>query len=88
MENWYEFTAYNSQPHYGYGTQTEADAYCDILNRNREVGQYHYRQMDSTETGRLDSGEDCDGFKLDLALDSQAEQDEWRAEQNILAPRE
>jgi len=77
MERWYAFTAYNSQAHYGFGTEQEADKYQDILNRNREVNQYHYRAMSQEEAARLDSGDDTDGFRLDLALDTQAEQDEF-----------
>ena len=40
--HWFEFTAYNSQAVYGYGTKSEADKYCDHLNKGREVNVYGY----------------------------------------------
>ena len=70
-ENWYEFTAFNSQSHYGFGTQAEAHKYCDLINRNREVNVYHARLMSVDETQALDSGDDTDGFSLDLAIDTE-----------------
>ena len=81
MEKWFEFTAYNAPAVYGFGTEQEAQKYCDILNRNLDVNQYHNREMGSDETPGLDSGSDNDGFRLDLALDTQAEQDAWRRNQ-------
>lgn len=77
MEKWFAFTAYNAQPAYGFGTVHEADKYVNVLNRDREINQYHYREMSTDETVGLDSGDDTDGFRLDLALDAQADQDEW-----------
>jgi hypothetical protein len=76
MEKWFEFTAYNSQAAHGFGTEEEASKYCDILNRSRDVNQYHYREMEGNETAALDSGDDTDGFRLDLELDAQDEQNE------------
>ena len=75
MEQWFEFRAYNSQAAHAYGTEREADLYCDVLNRGRDVNCYGYRAMHDTETDGLDSGADTDGFRLDLALDAQAEID-------------
>ncbi len=79
MENWYEFTAYNSQALYGYGTADEAGAYCAILNRDREVNVYGYQTLNNESAARLDDGDDTDGFNLSDALATQAENDEWRA---------
>ena len=75
MEAWFMFRAYNSQASFGFGTEKEAVAYCDILNRKRAVNCYHYRALTDEESVKLDSGEDTDGFRLDLALDTQAEID-------------
>lgn len=75
-ETWFIFTAYNSQAHFGYGTPEEADRYCDVLNRGREINYYHAREMTPEEYARLESGDDTDGFRLDDALATQAEQDE------------
>lgn len=84
VEKWFMFTAYNSQAHYGFGTRQEADKYCDILNRNREVGQYGYNEItDADALASLNNGDDTDGFRLDDALAAQVEQDEWRAEQDV-----
>jgi hypothetical protein len=77
MERWFLFTAYNSQPLFGFGTEQEADAYCDVLNRKRGVNQYHYRAMSGDEAQALDSGRDTDGFRLDDEIATQAENDEW-----------
>ena len=38
---WWVFRAWNQQSHYGYGTGTAANAYCDILNRRRDAGHYY-----------------------------------------------
>lgn len=81
MEKWFEFTAYNSQTLYGFGTDAEASKYCDIINRHREVNVYGYRELSEGEAAGLESGDDTDGFRLDLELDNRAEQDEWRAEE-------
>jgi hypothetical protein len=37
VERWWIFLAYNSPAVYGYGTKQEADDYCHILNRDRDV---------------------------------------------------
>lgn len=73
MEKWFKFTAYNSQAVYGIGTEAEADKYCDILNSKREINVYSWRELDGEAAKRLDSGDDTDGFRLDVALDACAE---------------
>lgn len=40
--NWYEFTAYNSEAIYGYGTEAEAAEYCERLNKDRDINVYSY----------------------------------------------
>lgn len=40
METTYEFTAYNTEVIYGYGSEIEARLYLDWLNRDREMNQY------------------------------------------------
>jgi hypothetical protein len=80
MEKWFEFTAFNSQAHYGFGTEQEASAYQDILNRKREVGQYGYTEItDADALAKLNSGDDTDGFRLDDAIATQKANDEWQA---------
>lgn len=49
MNNLYEFAAYNSQKMYGWGDDAEADAYCDHLNRDREINVYAWRQITDTD---------------------------------------
>ena len=80
MEKWFVFTAYNSQAAYGYGTEKEADAYADILNRKREINVYGYEEITDPDTlAGLDSGSDTDGFRLDEAIDTAAENDAHNA---------
>ena len=66
---WYEFTAYNSQAIYGYGTKDVADRYCDHLNKGREINVYGYSIAEG-------SNEDyCDHwFNLDDELAAIAEE--------------
>lgn len=55
----YKFTAYNTQAMYGWGDDQEAVAYCDHLNRAREINVYSYAEItDADEIASLDdSGE-------------------------------
>lgn len=78
-ECWWVFTAYNSQTHYGFGSDAEAAAYADILNRGRQVNVYAGDIADDETALRLETGKDSDGFRLDLALDAQREIDEHGA---------
>jgi hypothetical protein len=48
METTYEFTAYNSEKIYGYGSEAEAQIYLKWLNRNRGVNQYEMVESDLT----------------------------------------
>lgn len=81
-ERWWIFSAYNSQPYYGFGSDAEAAAYADILNRGRQVNVYAGDIADDETALRLETGEDSDGFRLDLALDTQREIDEWQQRAN------
>lgn len=52
----YKFSAYNTQAMYGWGDAAEADAYCDHLNRNREINVYSATEItDADEIARHDS---------------------------------
>ncbi len=64
MRATYKFTAYNSQALYGYGTEAEAEAYANYLNRDREINVYGYEAMADEDVGP----EADDGFQLDDAL--------------------
>lgn len=81
-ERWWVFTAYNSQAHYGFGTEAEADAYSDILNRKREINVYGYEAVEDEDALlNLSNGYDTDGFRLDDAIANQADLDAWQAEE-------
>lgn len=74
MEKWFKFSAYNSQAIYGYGTEQEADAYCDRLNRNREINVYGAEEITDPDTlADFDAGKRDDGFNLADALDADRE---------------
>jgi hypothetical protein len=47
----FEFTAYNTETLYGYGTETEANLYLDWLNENREINEYQ-KGISSLTEGR------------------------------------
>ena len=75
MLNLYKFTAYNSQTLYGWGSDAEADAYCDHLNRNREINVYSWAVItDADEIALRDDGET--GVNLADELQAIADQTE------------
>jgi hypothetical protein len=74
-EKWYLFSAYNSQLACGFGTEQEANTYCDILNRGRTVNVYGFEEMPAEDCVGLNAGSDTDGFRLDEAIVAQNEQD-------------
>ena len=80
-EKWYLFSAWNQQIQLGFGTEAEADVYLDLLNGDRTINVYHYTEMDAEDCIALNSGDDTDGFRLDLAIDTAREQAAWRAEE-------
>lgn len=49
METTYEFTAYNNERIYGYGTENEASLYLGWLNRDREINLYEMAVSDLTD---------------------------------------
>ncbi len=58
-ERWFSFPAYNSQTIYGYGSPAEAEVYCDMLNRGREINLYTASALEDAERiAALESGED------------------------------
>lgn len=67
---WYEFKAYNSETLYGYTDRPAiAEAYCDQLNRNREINVYAVQAVtDKNLLNELDSGVHA-VFNQDTSLD-------------------
>jgi hypothetical protein len=55
---WYVLRAYNSTPLYGYTDDPAiAEAYCDQLNRNREINVFSlYKVMDAELLAELNKG--------------------------------
>lgn len=71
--NLYKFTAYNTQPMYGWGDDAEADAYCEYLNLDREINVYSWEQV--TDEGEIAHRDSCgDGVNLDEALQEIADE--------------
>jgi len=60
--NWYTFGGSGLGAQYGYGT--EAEAYADYLNRDRDVNCYQVSITDDDEAADLNSGRRDDGFTL------------------------
>lgn len=48
MDTVYEFTAYNTEKIYGWGSEEEARLYLDWLNQKREINQYGMAESDLT----------------------------------------
>lgn len=54
----FKFSAFNSQALFGWGDEAEAEAYCDHLNRDREINVYSFEEItDADEIERRDDGE-------------------------------
>lgn len=68
MTAWYEFRAYNSQTHYGFGVEAEAERYCDVLNSEREINLYAYGVVDDPDTLACLEAGSCGGINLDDEL--------------------
>lgn len=70
---WYEFTAYNSEAIYGFGTEAEAAKYCDHLNKDREINVY------AASPAEGDDSEYCDtwnNLEDELAAIAEMEEEE------------
>lgn len=68
----YKFAAYNTQAMYGWGDEKEADAYCDFLNRDREINVYSFSEItDEAEIAKHDSN--GEGVNLADALQETAD---------------
>lgn len=66
---WYIFTAYNTPAQYGWGEESEASAYCDYLNRERQIDCYQFAALDDVEQiARLETRRDGSGFNLEDVL--------------------
>lgn len=64
-ERWFAFKAYNTQTLYGFGTEAEADEYCDHLNEARSIN--HYAAVPLADDALPDHIEDM-GFSLSVAI--------------------
>ena len=54
---WFEFTAQNSETHYGWTDDPEvAEAVRQFLNRDRETNRYQVYELGSEENERLSAG--------------------------------
>jgi hypothetical protein len=49
METTYEFSSYNSESIYGFGTEAEAAQYLEWLNTDKEINLYEMCVSDLTE---------------------------------------
>lgn len=49
MEATYEFTAYNTEVIYGFGTESEAAQYLEWLNQDKEINLYEMSVSDLTD---------------------------------------
>ncbi len=66
---WYIFTAYNSEALYGCGCESDAEKYCNYLNRDREINCYQYAELSNKDRiDRLNSGMDDSGFDIEPEL--------------------
>lgn len=69
---WWKFAAYNTQSMYGYGSDTEANAYCEYLNRGKDINHRsaEYLADDDDDAQRLSGVLDIasEGVNLDEAL--------------------
>jgi len=58
QDRWWALRAYNSETQYGYGTEAEAEAWADVLNRGREINLYAPEPVEDAEMcRRLDDGQ-------------------------------
>jgi hypothetical protein len=69
-EQWFAFRAYNSQALYGYGTEEQAEAYVDDLNRQlrRDVNVYGAYALSDDESRGLE--ENTEAFNLDDEIEA------------------
>lgn len=66
--SWFAFRAYNTQTEYGFGSENEAERYCDHLNAARENNVYAAHELSADEAAEFDLDNRDDGFNLDDAL--------------------
>ena len=63
----YKFSAYNTQAMYGWGDEAEAAAYCEHLNRDREINVFSYGEItDADEIAKHEHN--AEGVNLGDAL--------------------
>jgi hypothetical protein len=64
-DKWYRFEAYNTEAQYGWGTESDAKAYCDYINRDRDiVNCYSYFECNSEQVVWLNDDDNNEGFDL------------------------
>ena len=63
--NWYEFKAYNTGAIYGYGTESEAEKYCDYLNKGREINVFGYSIAEGEDSDYCDDWSNLEDLDLD-----------------------
>lgn len=68
LECWYAFRAHNSQTLYGFGTRSEADEYCDVLNERREINVYGAYELTGAEADELNLEDNTEAFNLEDAF--------------------
>jgi hypothetical protein len=74
-DRWYQFKAHNRESQYGYGSDTDASAYQDFLNRKSDINHFQIQAMTPGEARALDTGANTDGFRLDEVLSELREAD-------------
>ena len=49
METTYEFSAYNTESVYGFGSESEATQYLEFLNRGKEINLFEMAESSLTD---------------------------------------
>jgi len=70
MKTWFIITSYNQECQYGYGSEKEAERYCDMIDSDKAV--WHATAMSDAEIAELNLGDIyCGiGFVLCEAIDA------------------
>ncbi|NJN00051.1 MAG: hypothetical protein HC800_25530 [Phormidesmis sp. RL_2_1] len=74
MESIFCFTAYNTEAIYGWGSEEEATAYLNYLNKDRGTNQYVMEKSDLPEEAADTIAFNMRPFLVDENLLSQADQ--------------
>jgi hypothetical protein len=70
MENWFIITSYNQECQYGYGSEKEAERYCELISSDKAF--WHATTMSDAEVAELNLGDIyCGrGFVISEAIDA------------------